>query len=207
MLKTPMPRRAPFAAIAAAALLTSGCPNSETVTFSPLAPVLSPYSEVTIEIDYENRQIRATPDPVIIWFESTNPRSQILWTVRCVKGAGKHLDDVTCPDDSTVIIRPKEGCSKSLFGATQGAPAGEIRIQAPFNAVASGEPDAEEAQALFAAERSAETACDGSSKVEAEPMELSQSVSDIKWVYEIEVRRPGLEPFVLDPVTWIESDG
>jgi len=189
------------------ALLAAGCTSPGSVTFSPLAPVVNPFSQVLIEIDHENRQIRATPDPVIIWFDSANPYSQILWTVRCVSVDRRNKDDVTCPRDTMVIIRPKKGCSTTLFGATASAPEGEIRIRAPFNAVASGEPNTEEARSLLSTDETSETACDGTPRAEAIPMELSQSAHDIKWVYEIEVRRPGQKPFILDPAAWIEKDG
>ncbi len=186
-----------------AALASSAC--TETVTFRPLQSRISPYSPVTIEVDYEQRTIRAVPDPVIIWFNSENNLSQILWTVRCVKGEGDGKDDVACPKDATVIVRPKEGCSKTLFGATAGAPDGEIRIRPPHNAIPSGIPNVEEARQLFKPKGENDTFCDGSSKANEVPMELSESVHDIGWVYEIEVRQPGHEPFILDPMAWIET--
>ena len=191
----------------AIALIGTGCTTPGSVTFNPLSPAVNPYSHVVIEIDHEKRQIRANPDPVIIWFDSANPYSQILWTVRCVQVEPGNKDDVTCPRDSTVIIRPKKGCSKTLFGATAGVPEGEIRIRAPFNAVASGQPNTEEARGLFSTQKASEIGCDGKPLAEEIPMELSQSVHDIKWVYEIEVRRPGQKPFILDPAAWIEKDG
>ncbi|MEM7353681.1 MAG: hypothetical protein AAF657_22980 [Acidobacteriota bacterium] len=184
--------------------ITSGC-VADGVTFRTLEPVLSPFSEVTLEIDHENRTIQPDPDPVIIWFDSQNPLSQILWTVRCVHHEEGNKDDITCPPNMTVIIRPKEGCSTTLFGSTEGAPEGEIRIQAPANAVASGEPNLEEATALLAESKETETHCDGTSKKDDMPMQLSQSKHDIKWAYEIEVRR-GEDSFSLDPAVWIETD-
>lgn len=187
---------------------STGCTTTDTadaVTFRALQPVISPFSEVTIEIDPEKRKIRPVPDPVIIWFDSQNPLAQVLWTVRCVGNEQGHKDDVTCPRDMTVIIRPKEGCSATLFGATAGAPDGEIRIRAPLNAVASGEPNFEEATAKLNASAKADRHCDGTSKREDTPMQLSQSKHDIKWAYEIEVQR-GDDSFRLDPAIWIEKD-
>ncbi|MEM7584851.1 MAG: hypothetical protein AAF560_15775 [Acidobacteriota bacterium] len=202
MRRNPRPITSAMALLTA--LITMGCATpGDRVVISPLQSLTSPYSTVTIEVDHERELIRVDPDPVIIWFDSKNPLSQMLWTVRCTLGEGHSKDDVACPRDATVIIRPKEGCSKTLFGATADAPAGEIRIRAPHNAIASGIPNAEEARQLFKVE--SDTFCDGSSREDEIPMELSESVHDIAWVYEIEVRRPGRKPFKLDPVTWIET--
>ncbi len=197
-------RQLPGAMALIAALVASGCTTYESIIFRPLRSTVSPYSTVTIAIDYESEIIRVAPDPVIIWFDSENPMSQILWTVRCVLGDGHDQDDVACPKDATVIIRPKEGCSKTLFGATAGAPDGEIRIRPPHNAIPSGIPNVDEAKQLFKRQDEIPTFCDGSPKDEI-PMKLSESVHDIGWVYEIEVRRPGRKPFKVDPITWIET--
>ena len=211
MPSNPFVRHAPFAALLAASLLAAGCATgggdeADVVTFRTLTPRLSPYSEVTLEIDHEARTIRALPDPVIIWVESQNPLSQILWTVRCAEGEGHEHDDVTCPEDATVIVRPKPGCSKTLFGATAGAPDGEIHIRAPANAVASGVPDLEEAEKLFASSAEGDTFCDGSDKKSHGLMKMRQSVHDLMWVYEVEVRQPGQDSFKVDPAAWIEKD-
>ncbi len=197
-------------ALLATVLLATGCASGgddpDVVGVRALTPRVSPYSEVTLEIDYQRRTIRAIPDPVIIWVDSENPLSQILWTVRCAEGEGKEHDDVTCPDDATVILRPKPGCSKTVFGATAGAPEGEIHIRAPANAIASGVPDPEEAEALYAQTTKSDTFCDGSDKASHGLMKMRQSVHDLMWVYEIEVRQPGKDPFKVDPAAWIEKD-
>lgn len=193
-------------ALLAAALLAAGCATTEGVNFRTLEPRLSPYAEVTLEVDFENRVIRAVPDTVVIWFESENPISEILWTVRCVEGEGMKMDDLVCPRGYEVVIRPKKGCSKTLFGATEGDPAGEIHLRSPENAVTSGRPRPEEASSLFVAQAAADAYCDGSSKKAHADMVLSQSVHDIYWGYEVEARRPGDEPFRVDPSAWIEKD-
>ncbi len=192
-------------ALLAAALLAAGC-ASQGVAFRALEPRVSPYAEVTLEIDFKNRVIRAVPDMVIIWFESKNPLSEILWTARCVEGEGMEMDDLVCPEGATVVIRPKPGCSKTLFGATRNAPAGEIHIRSPHNAVPSGKPNVEEAESLMAAQAKTTVLCDGSDKKSHGEMVLTQSVHDIYWGYEVEARRPGDEPFLVDPAAWIEKD-
>lgn len=208
MLMPSLYRHIPATALLATALLATGCAagGDDFVGFRTLTPRVSPYSEVTVEIDYERRTIRAIPDPVIIWVDSKNPLSQILWTVRCSVGEGKAHDDVACPDDATVILRPKPGCSKTLFGSTAGAPEGEIHIRAPTNAVASGVPNLEEAEALFTQTAKSDTFCDGSDKASHGLMKMRESVHDLMWVYEIEVRQPDQDSFKVDPAAWIEKD-
>lgn len=199
------------AALLAAAFLAAGCCTTGTareagVAFRVLEPRLSPYAEVTLEVDFKNRVIRAVPETAVIWFESKNPISEILWTVRCVEGEGMMADDLVCPPEYKIVIRPKKGCSPTLFGATASSPAGEIRIHGPNNAVVSGRPHVEEARKLLAAP-SADVFCDGSTKESHGLMVLTQSVHDIYWGYEVEASSPRDKPFSVDPSVWIEKDG
>lgn len=194
------------AALLAAALLAAGCATHEGVVFRALEPRLSPYAEVTLEVDFKNRVIRAVPETVVIWFESRNPISEILWTVRCVEGEGMEMDDLVCPPGYEIVIRPKKGCSTTLFAGAESSPSGEIHIRSPHNAVASGKPHVEEAHRLFAV-KADDVYCDGTTKKSHGLMVLTQSVHDIYWGYEVEARRPGDEPFLVDPSAWIEKDG
>jgi hypothetical protein len=203
-------RRSIVLAGLALALVAFGCESDaqdtklsrtgETTTFKPLVSTVSPYETVTIRIDFERERIEVTPDPAVIWYESRNPISQALWTVRCVMGPDGH-DEMACPPDVTVTIRPKKGCSGTLFGKE------EITIREGDNAIPSGEPNGDELLELFRRQDASERFCDGRSKKEVGLMPMQESVHDYMWVYEVIVRRGGEELFRVDPEMWIEKDG
>lgn len=193
-----------------AALITFGCDSGaqtredypkggETTTFKPLQSTVSPYETVTIQLDFEKGTIHVTPDPSVIWYESRNPISQALWTVRCVVGPGGH-DEETCPRDVTVTIRAKKGCPENLFGAE------EITIREGHNAIPSGLPDGDLLMELFRKQEASERYCDGTSKKERGLMPMKESVHDFMWVYEVIVRRGEKELFRVDPEMWVERD-
>lgn len=184
----------------------------DSVTIEDLTSLQIPFAEVTIEIDLRKERIQVTPDPVVVWFDSENPISQILWAVRCIDGVGHEKKDVVCPDYMGVTIRPKRGCSPRLFGDErywEKHPDGAIPIQPGDNAIASGPMNARVVEQLFRAkEENPALLCDGRrmSKEEMAAM-VPQGARDGMWVYQVIVSRSGEELFKLDPGVWIEKDG
>jgi len=174
--------------------------GDETTTFKALQSTVSPYETVTLQLDFEKGRADVTPDPAVIWYESKNPISQLLWTVRCVAVSEGGHDEVTCPREVTVTIRAKQGCSATLFGAE------EITIREGHNAIPSGLPNGDELRELFRRQEKSDRFCNGLLKKDHPLMPMRESVHDYYWAYEVIVRRGGEEIFRKDPVVWLEQD-
>lgn len=223
MLLKPARGLTPAALLVAA--LSAGCPASvqDSVTFHPLRSEQSPYETVTIELglDPDKQEVQSLgvhPEMAVIWFESVNPISQLLWTVRCTERVEGGKGEVSCPPDLRVVVRPKGACSKTLFGASPGAESGEILIRPGDNAIPSGRPNPDELRGLLRRKGEKAAPCaepkpcmpEAEARMAQEPEEvmiLRESVHDYQWVYEVLVYRGERELFSCDPEVWIEQDG
>jgi hypothetical protein len=193
----PRTRLAPWTTLVSIlATAATGCASAQEAHRSPRPhPPQQSFvwanAPVKIRLFYDREgkggRIAVEPEVAVLYLEPKDERkpSQVLWYVECKETDHQSRAEqpggrtATClRDGDELVVRPKEGCSKELFGP-------EIRIRRGHNAVASGRPRSDLAGRLMAAEKDSDKLCDGSNRAEREKesgMTLGRG-TDLSWFY------------------------
>lgn len=188
--------------------------GGETVTIKPRTPFVAKHTEVTVSVDLGRKVTLAVePETAIIFADPEDERlvEQVLWRVEC-RMDGKLI---SCPDRVRLVtIKPKEGCSRELFG-----PGFEIDL-GRATAVASGEPNLDvyyeemkQYQARVNAMREKDASltdfvvdCGGDRRGQTRSApEGIDPYNGITWQYDV-ILAVGKDEVVLDPEIWVEKD-
>lgn len=190
---------------------TSSFAQTERTCVYPKESFTSPYAPVIIRVDYDTKRLTVEPKTSTIYVNPENPKrpTQVLWLVECLnkmhyspadKRSGR-VSDCLAPGDE-LVIRPKVGCSKELFGD-------ELRIEREHTAITSGTPHPDVVEELFLRDTHSETLCDGRSRAKVE-QEMGMKLGggkDMTWAYDVVILRNGEVVMEVDPEIWIEKEG